>query len=222
MFRPIFDSVIKILIKKGHQIRIKEHVTVVIISEIEIPIRLREKTKRIRKIKSNYSWNQYDYLPTGNLIFVVEFESWRRKEIADTQFLRLEDKIDQIVDEITRQAIHEKNYRIECEIHQKEAKRRRELEEARVKKINSKLENFKAIFVSKDRWHKANIMRQYLDEYERYFSDKNELDSEKIAWISWARKKADWYDPFIEVEDKFLEGVDRDKLEPIPLKHSWW
>jgi hypothetical protein len=35
---------------------------------------------------------------------------------------------------------------------------------------------------------------------------------------NWARKKADWYDPFIELNDEDLERIDRDKLEPIPLK----
>ena len=31
-------------------------------------------------------------------------------------------------------------------------------------------------------------------------------------WLDWARKKADWYDPLINIKDDLLENVDPDFL----------
>ena len=46
-----------------------------------------------------------------------------------------------------------------------------------------------------------------------YKAIANNTISEKLKkWIIWARKKADWYDPFIETEDKLLKNVDRESL----------
>jgi len=55
-------------------------------------------------------------------------------------------------------------------------------------------------------------------QYENYFRNLNQLDEQKKEWLDWARKKADWYDPFIEMNDEVMERIDRDKLEPTPLK----
>ena len=38
------------------------------------------------------------------------------------------------------------------------------------------------------------------------------MDNDLTNWLKWARKKADWYDPFVEEDDKLLEDVDREKL----------
>jgi len=59
---------------------------------------------------------------------------------------------------------------------------------------------------------------RYLNHYENYFRNLNQLDDQKKEWLNWARKKADWYDPFIELNDEVMERIDRDKLEPISLK----
>lgn len=215
----IFDLVIKLLERKGFQVKANGHGTVALIEDIRIPIRIREKNNRKIKKEQKYSWTEYDYFPSGSLVFTVELRSWRRKEIFDTTYSRLEDKIEKIVEEIINQGINEKKYRIQCEIHRKEEKVRKEQEEIRIKNINAELEKFKAILVNKERWNKANIIRNYLNEYERHFLAKNELDDDKKSWLGWARKKADWYDPFIEREDEFLEGIDRDKLEALSSKY---
>jgi hypothetical protein len=62
----------------------------------------------------------------------------------------------------------------------------------------------------------------YLNQYENHFKNLNQLDEQKNEWLKWARKKADWFDPFIEMDDEVMDRIDRDKLEPIPLKDGWW
>ena len=39
--------------------------------------------------------------------------------------------------------------------------------------------------------------------------------------IEWTRKKADWYDPFIEAEYEWMEGIDRDELK-LEKEDSHW
>ena len=60
--------------------------------------------------------------------------------------------------------------------------------------------------------HKAVNLRLYLDALEGKAAKEGRLDNDLTNWLKWARKKADWYDPFVEEDDKLLEDVDREKL----------
>lgn len=55
------------------------------------------------------------------------------------------------------------------------------------------------------------MLRNYISAAEK-FARENQVDKELEEWLAWARKKADWYDPFIESEDELLKGVDRNTL----------
>lgn len=218
----IFDSVIKQLFQRGYSVEVTQHGTIAIVQGIKIPIRLREKDKRVLKTDRKYSWDQYDYIPTGNLVFIIELRAWRRKEYYDTEYVKLEEKTDKIVENIIKQGIEEREWTIQCEINRKLEEERKQSELERKKRTNTELVKFNAILIQQNRWHQAQIMRAYLNQYENHFQDLNQLDEQKKEWLEWARKKADWYDPFIELEDEVMERIDRDKLEPIPLKDGWW
>lgn len=218
----IFDLVIKQLIQRGYSIEVTQHETVAIVQGIRIPLRLREKDKRVLKTDRKYTWDQYDYIATGNLVFVIELRAWRRKEYYDTEYVKLEEKTDKIVENIIKQGIEEREWEIQCEINRKLEEERKQLELERKKRTNAELEKFNAILIQQNRWHQAQIMRDYLNRYENHFQNLNQLDDQKKEWLEWARKKADWYDPFVELNDEVMESIDRDKLEPIPLKEGWW
>jgi hypothetical protein len=218
----IFDAVIKQLFQRGYSLEVTQQGTNAIVQGIKIPLRLREKDKRVLKTDRKYSWNQYDYIPTGNLVFVIELRAWRRKEYYDTEYVKLEEKTDKIVENIIKQGIEEREWTIQCEINRKLEEERKQLEMERKKRTNAELEKFNSILIQQNRWHQAQIMRDYLNQYENHFKKLNQLDKQKIEWLDWARKKSDWYDPFIELDDEVMEKIDRDKLEPIPLKDGWW
>ena len=63
---------------------------------------------------------------------------------------------------------------------------------------------------SSGRWHKSEQLRNYLDTYENNMRERGLLSADIIKKIMWARKKADWYDPFIESEDEVFKDLDRD------------
>jgi hypothetical protein len=33
-----------------------------------------------------------------------------------------------------------------------------------------------------------------------------------LEWLEWARSKADWYDPFVEIHDDLPDAIDRETL----------
>ena len=71
---------------------------------------------------------------------------------------------------------------------------------------------------------KATNLRNYINEVEsKAKSSSNNLSEEVKAWLEWARKKADWYNPFTEKEDDLLSRVDRETLTAIKKQsyYSW-
>jgi hypothetical protein len=56
------------------------------------------------------------------------------------------------------------------------------------------------------------MLREFIDDVEHKAVEKNSVTNELGSWIKWARKKADWYDPFVEAYDELLHGADRERL----------
>ena len=71
---------------------------------------------------------------------------------------------------------------------------------------------FKHTFKLSRRFQESIELRNYINTFEKYALESNFLTDEKQHWIQWARKKADWYDPFIDAEDDLLDDIDKDTL----------
>ena len=83
------------------------------------------------------------------------------------------------------------------------------------------LSAFKDMLQDASRWHEANNLRNYINEVEIKSSSNNSNSDEHAKWLEWARKKADWFDPFIEQEDDLLKEVNKDTLT-INKKTTFW
>lgn len=83
-------------------------------------------------------------------------------------------------------------------------------EEKRQKRLvqlrENRLEEIKLLLVSADDWEKAERLRRYLDAVEgKIESFKNIEKAEKLKeWVKGQRKKVDWLDPLIYIEDEVL------------------
>ena len=219
----IFDSIIKGLNRQGYQVTTNEHGnTKAIIMDIEIPIRIREKTKRVVKANQSGRWPEYEYPYTGILVFVSELRPWRRKEYYDKPFVKLEEKVDVIVERMIAEGLKEHQEKIEREVRRKQEAEQKQLEKERRLRVNAELVKFKDLFRMQKRWHQAETMRAFLDTYEEVLGASNDFSDEQQNWLDWARKKTEWFDPFIEDDDELMEGIDRDKLEPLPVKDGWY
>jgi len=55
-------------------------------------------------------------------------------------------------------------------------------------------------------WDKAEKIRSFADRLEKEINNVEDLEKKNrlIAWLDWARSKADWIDPLTEKEDDLL------------------
>ncbi len=205
----LMDTLIKALRLRGHQINTSRHNTTVNINGQDVPIGLREKTKRVKR-ESNSSWDSYDYVPVGILIIKV-IESYSNKEISDNK-LPLEKQLAHIIASFELWAKEKSEWHESCRQNQlkwqEEEKIRKEFE----KQQEDDLSAFRKALNKAERWHKTNNFRNYINEVEVKALASNNLNGETQKWLAWARKKADWYDPFIESKDELINGVDKETL----------
>jgi hypothetical protein len=203
----VMDTLIKLLKLRNHRVLISHTDTIVNIKNQEIKISLREKIKRIPSTRKYYD---YDYLPTELLIFKID-ELFYTKEWSDGKLL-LEDQLANIIARL--ELIEEEMTKRDIEIEKSHNERRqKEIEEKELlKRQENDLNNFKDMLQKASRWHEVNNLRNYISEVEIRAIVNNKNSEELKTWLEWARKKTDWYDPFIEEEDVNLSGVDKNTL----------
>jgi hypothetical protein len=209
------DTLIKALDVRGHSVSVGSD-TYVLVKDERMKIILRE---RLRIGEKKEKWGGHNYIPTGLLYF--RLDSYPQKEWMDGK-LPIEGQLADIIarleiqgSEMLASQIKWRKQRLEQE---EKDRIRKEFEERK----KQDLVKFKNTLNMSKRWHKAVNLRLYLDTIEQKATNEGSMNTELIDWLKWARKKADWYDPFIEQEDELLEDVDREKLTiNEPSIHSW-
>ena len=205
----LMDTLIKALRLRGHQINTSRHNTSVKINGQDLPIGLREKTKRIKK-ESNYTRDTYDYKPVGILIIKV-IERYSNKEISDGK-LPLEKQLAHIIASFELWVKEKMEWHESCRQNQLKRQEEERIRKEFEKRQDDDLEAFRQTLNKAERWHKTDNLRNYINEVESKAIAGNKLTEETKAWLTWARKKADWYDPFIQAQDDLLGNMDRNCL----------
>jgi hypothetical protein len=205
----IMDTLIKVFRFRGHSVNVSHAASAVKIKGQVLTIGLREKTKRVKR-ESDSRYDSYDYVNVGILILKV-IERYSDKEFADGR-LPLEKQLSLIIAsfELWANEMNEREERWRLERIKRD-------EEERIKKDFEKrqdedLKAFRETLDKANRWHKAENLRNYINEVESRAIVVNNLKEETQAWLIWARKKADWYDPFIEAKDELLDKIDKETL----------
>jgi hypothetical protein len=205
----LMDVIIKALRGRGHGIIFKNGETFAKVKGQDLQIKLREQTKRV---KGKNSWP--DYVPTG--IFYFKIDRYPDKEFKDGS-RKLEAKLSDIIAWMEVQAdkdnARDEERRIEREAERVEKERVRNVVERREKE----LADFRVLLEKAERWHKSENLRSYIDEVERRdgmgggksIPGDTINPKDLVEWVAWARKKADWYDPFVEAVDELLVDVKR-------------
>lgn len=213
------DTFIKSLYERGHTIIVDAGNTYLLIKDEKIKISIREKTKRVQSVKQNGLWISYDYVYTGKLVFKVD-QTFIDREWTEGTVL-FENQLSVILAklEILADVLKQKN--LEIRLWREDYDRKRQLEKDYQKRKEDDLLAFKDTLNKAERWHKAANLRNYINEVESKAIAENNLTEETQIWLTWARKKADWYDPFIEAEDELLKGADKETLS-LNRKQSYW
>lgn len=203
----IFDTVIKILRSRGHDISFGWKGTVAVIYGQEIGMRLREIYKVAEKPKDRYSTRELE--PTGRFTFLIgrHFDN----SVNDGRKL-IEEKIDSIISKLEAEAKQWYDWHLESEIREKERQEQLRIEqEARARK-EKELSDFKSLYILANRLHQANIMRNYLSLIEANANMMGLNKAEFEHWTDWARRKIDWYDPLICGEDDTFTEEDKSSI----------
>lgn len=204
------DTFIKVMRNRGHTF-IVENGTHVVINEEKVSLCLRELSKRIVIDDKNSSWQRTELVPTNKLIFIATF--YFRTEVPFKDGRNpLEFQLENIVSKLEMKANEAKEYRLQNERSREEYREKERLRKEEENRRANELSEFRNLLLKSKRWKKAVDLRNYLDSYEANAIQSGSLTEDKIKWLTWARKEADWYDPEIEAVDELLMHVDRDDL----------
>jgi hypothetical protein len=203
------DAFIKVMRNRGHDFSTEgEKVQAIILSE-KVSLYLRESCRRIT-IKDK--WERTELVPSGILTLTATFY-FREECIWKDGRLPIDLQLKNIILKLEHKATETLEYRKECEKHRAEQQEkdriRREFENRR----SNELSEFIDLLRLSKRWKKTVDLRNYLDAYENHAKNENTLTEEKINWLKWARKKADWFDPEMETDDELLNGIDKDQID---------
>lgn len=165
---------------------------------------------------------KYDYVYNGKLKITCS----NRKYIRETDKIKLEDKLGDVIIKLYEQSEETKNKRLERE---EIARRQREEEERKEKIRNAKKEEvqkIKELINCAEDYKIACEIRSYIGA----ISKKENLTDEIKEWINWANKKANWFDPTIDEEDELLgkrehaESMDNknNKLDKYGSYYDWY
>jgi hypothetical protein len=209
----LLDALLKGLNDRGLKVKVSQdgaRKTWVTVDGEEIPLALRERRKRVphrptaQELAEKKKWPsltripEYDWVPSGELLLVIEHSSWSRQIVADGKRQRLEERLNKFVvalysaaDRRKRERIEEerrRRQRIEDEKRRVEEERRRWEESQRIQRLERGMEA----------WEKANRIRAYVDavrrEAETTASDSSS-DGDLAGWVRWALGYADRLDP---------------------------
>lgn len=155
---------------------------------------------------------QYDYHPTGFL--TITLGRWPSRNFKDSDRSRLETRLGQVVAGLVSLAA-------EIKFNKEEKARREEMHrraEERLKLLKTRFDreeaNFKKLEAESANWERACSLRRYIEAVEHQALANDGLTEELVEWATWARAKADWLDPLIDVCDPILDA-------PLPKRSSF-
>lgn len=202
----IMDTFIKAIKLRGHYIKIGDRGTFIIINEVELKVRMLERKKRIAN-PNKVSWPTYEYIPTGILVFKLDDYHGREwydgKVLLENQLSKILASLELVGDLIK---VEREQIRKSWEKYERQKQIEHEITQRKLKELNE----FKVLLNDANRWKQLLILREYIN----FMESKSDLHSQKNKdWLKWAKDKADWYDPSINLYDELMNEVDKNTLE---------
>lgn len=203
------DTFIKILNARGHKIILSGEITVSINQE-KMQFGLREKLNKSFTETNPGSRNQIVH-PAGILVFRIKESAYSIKEWKDGK-LSLEKQLPKIIAWIELKSTEIKEERLRIDKFWEERRKQEEILLEHSRRQEKELIDFKKLLEKANRWQRVKLLRAYLKDIHQKAILETNLTPELSNWILWANKKVDWYDPWIELEDELLKGVDKETL----------
>ena len=208
------DAFIKLLRVRGHYVNSKYGKIKGVIYDVEFEFSLKEKMKMV---KTQDKYFNTEYHPSGVLAFFVD--PIYPKEWKDGSQL-IENRLSDILIYLELKCSEIKEWRLENDrkrrIKEEEERKRKEMLARKQAEINSVVDLLNQAI----RWQQTRFMREYLSSVIQNGKNPLNIDVDFQGWIDWAKKKIDWYDPFIQAKDDILNDSDRQKIVDIFNPHK--
>lgn len=157
---------------------------------------------------------QYDYVFNGRLRISIR----QGRYFRDTDKINVESRLGEMLIELYEESEVvriDREAREEAARKQAEAERRRE---ERRKRYNEEVEQTIALENAALDFETACRIRAYVKAVAASCGP-DEIDNETAAWVDWAMKKADWYDPIVARNDEHFGEREHEKsLQEKALK----
>ena len=176
-----------------------------------------EEEKRKHSWASKPNIRKYDYVYNGKISLAVGSE----KSFRDCKSYVVEERLGDIFVLLYEAA---ESLRIQREAREAAERKRKEEErqrEARRERYNLEVERTNSLVNESENYDIACKIRAYVSAVEQ----KDTLTEEDVAWIGWAKQKADWYDPTIKRKDEFMGIRDHskdDSRKQLEKSYSSW
>ncbi|WP_292946955.1 hypothetical protein [Olleya sp. UBA1516] len=192
----IMNTIITNIYDKGHSVSFRNKTTCSVeMFGQQTEINLRQKINRIReKDESGYGGDQW--VKSDKLEFQAG-PSFSQKNWIDGKKKNLEDYIPNILVWIEQDCQYWHDLRKRQAEEELIRNIEREKEQEKLKIIQLENERFEELLVDSEKWHKATILRNYIQATKKKAEQNNELNEGKKKWIQWASSKADSIDPLI-------------------------
>lgn len=155
----------------------------------------------------------YDYTPTG--ILTIQIGRYPSRSWKDTPKTQLEERLGQVVSGVVLFA--QETYEREQETARKKEVHRLAVcnYEYLVKRRTDEAQRFKELEAQAVNWERATRLRALASAVEDQAVADGHVSETTSEWLAWARAKADWLDPLIQVSDPILDA-------PEPKSPGYW
>lgn len=196
------DTFIKLMRARGHEIKVDDSETFCVVFGEQLVIRLQEKHRCEDVVEGKSGWKTRHYYPSGILMLRCwKDHSWHQKIWMDGSQL-IEYKFPKIVAGIELLAQKEIMERLEREEWRKKEKEKQQLEEENKRLEKERFDreeldgaNFQKLLGQSHNWKQSQVLDEYISEIENKAILKGTLTTELQEWLSWAKKKADKFNP---------------------------
>lgn len=178
---------------------------------------------KYRDEKRRSSWasepqiRKYDYVFNGKLRINIRESRYFR----DTDKINVESRLGEMLMDLYEES---EVIRLDREAREEEARKKAEAErrkEERRKRYNKEVERTIALENAALDYETASRIRAYVKAVETSCGQDG-LDEETAAWVEWATKKADWFDPTVARDDELFGEREHEKSSSEKaLKEIW-
>jgi len=160
------------------------------------------------------SMPQYDWHPSG--VLTLTLGSYPARSWKDTPRTILEHRLPEIISGIVVLAAEVCAKEVAQQRSAREAAEAKERYRSVIERRQFEQQSFDTLEANASRWERAMRIRAYVTAAIGAPEVQGNITEEMLEWAAWARAKADWVDPLVQMSDPILDA-------PEPKKPGhWW